>query len=189
VVLQALRDTGLDKSTVVVFTADHGDCQGSHRWNQKTILYEEAARVPFIVSYPGVTPKSVATRLVHTGIDLIPTLCDYAGVAAPAGLPGLSLKDTAHDPRQYVVVVNRMVQGAPVEGRVPKPDGRMLRAQRYKYCVYSEGHQRESLVDLEKDPGEMVNLAVDPRFEKLLKEHRAMLADWCTKTGDRFPVE
>jgi choline-sulfatase len=188
VVLRALRETGLEKNTVVVFTADHGDCQGSHGWNQKTILYEEAARVPFIVSYPGVVAKGVATRLVNTGIDLIPTLCDYAGVAAPAGLPGLSLKDAGHDPRQYVVVCNRMVQGAAVDGRIPKPDGRMLRGQRHKYTVYSEGHRREALVDLENDPGEMVNLAGDARFEKVLKEHRELLAAWCRKSGDLFPT-
>lgn len=187
-VLQALRDSGLEKNTLVVFSADHGDCQGSHRWNQKTILYEEAARVPFIISYPGVVKTGVAKRLAHTGIDLIPTLCDYAGVTAPAGLHGLSLRDSAKDPRQYVVVSNRMVQGAAVDGRLPKPDGRMLRGQRYKYTVYSEGQRREALVDLEKDPGEMTNLVGDSRFEKVLREQRGLLAEWCRKTGDSFPT-
>lgn len=158
VVLRALRETGLDRNTLVVFTADHGDCQGSHRWNQKTILYEEAARVPFVISYPGTTKPGTSNRLVNTGIDLIPTLCDYAGIAPPPNLPGLSLK-SSRDPRQYVVVSDRLIQGAEVDGRLPTPDGRMLRGERYKYCAYSEGQHRESLVDLEKDPGEMTNLA------------------------------
>ena len=187
VVLQALRETGLDKNTVVVFAADHGDCQGSHRWNQKTILYEEAVRVPFVISCPGVTKPGTSRRLVNTGIDLIPTLCDYAGIAPPPNLPGLSLKSPG-DPRQYVIVSDRLIQGAEVDGRLPTPDGRMLRGQRYKYCAYSEGQHRESLVDLDKDPGEMTNLAPDPRSAKLLNEHRAMLADWCQKTHDTFSV-
>lgn len=186
-VLQALRETGLDKNTIVVFSADHGDCQGSHRWNQKTILYEEAARVPFILSGPGIAKALVSDRLVNTGIDLMPTLCDYAGVAPPANLPGLSLKNP-RDSRQYVVVSDRLVQGAEVDGHVPTPDGRMLRGRRYKYSVYSEGKHRESLVDLEKDPGEMTNLAGDARFAKLLNEHRAMLSDWCRNTHDSFRV-
>lgn len=192
-VLQALRETGLDKNTIVVLSADHGDCQGSHGWNQKTILYEEAARVPFVVSCPGITKAGTSNRLVNTGIDLIPTLCDYAGITPPPDLPGLSLKDTANgksltDPRKYVVVSDRLAQGAAVDGRIPKPDGRMLRAQRYKYCAYSEGQHRESLVDLEEDPGEMTNLAGDPKFAKLLAGHRAMLADWCRNTHDKFSV-
>ena len=70
---------------------------------------------------------------------------------------------------------DRLIQGVPVDGRLPTPDGRMLRGQRYKYCVYSEGKNREFLVDLEKDPGEMKNLAADPAFEKLLNEHRRLL--------------
>ncbi len=192
-VLGALRASGQEQNTVIVFSADHGDCQGSHLWNQKTVLYEEATRVPFLISYKGVTKPGTAKRLVHTGIDLIPTLCDYAGITAPAGLPGLSLKETANgksaaDPRQYVVVSNRMIQGAEIEGHLPTPDGRMVRGQRYKYCAYSEGKQRESLVDLEQDPGETINLAGEARVRKLLLEHRAMLAEWCRNTGDAFSV-
>ena len=192
-VLQALRDTGLDKSTLVVLSADHGECQGSHGWNQKTILYEEATRVQFVMSLPGVVKQGTSQRLVNTGIDLIPTICDYAGITPPPNLPGLSLKATANggsskDPRPYVVVSDRLIQGAPIEGRLPTPDGRMLRGQQYKYCAYSEGVHRESLVDLDNDPGEMKNLALEPKFAGVLKEHRAMLADWCLKTGDSFTV-
>jgi arylsulfatase A-like enzyme len=191
VVLGALRQSGLERNTLVVFTSDHGDCQGSHRWNQKTVLYEESVRVPFIIRYKGVVKPGTSTRLANTGVDLIPTLCDYAGVAVPENLPGLSLKDAANgrkDPREYVVVSNRMTQGAPVDGRVPTSTGRMLRSRRYKYCAYGEGKQRESLVDLEKDPGEMTNLAGDPQFQKTLDRHRAMLAEWCGKTRDSFRV-
>lgn len=190
-VLQTLRQSGLEERTLVVLLADHGDCQGAHRFNQKTVFYDEATRVPCILSYPGVTARGVSRRLVHTGVDLIPTLCDYAGIPVPAGLPGLSLRDAASgkttaDPREYLVVSNHMVQGAPVDGRTPQPEGRMVRSQRYKYCVYSQGKRRESLVDMEKDPGEMVNLAGDGRLRKVLDRHRAMLAEFRRKTGDAF---
>ena len=48
--------------------------------------------------------------------------------------------------------------------------------------------QVESLVDLEKDPGEMTNLAGNPTHAETLKRHRGMLAAWCRKYGDVFPV-
>jgi choline-sulfatase len=192
-VLRPLRESGLEERTLIVFLADHGDCQGAHRWNQKTVFYDEAARVPLIVSCKGVTKAGTSRRLAHTGVDLIPTLCGYAGIPIPAGLPGMSLKDTADgkndkDPRDCLVVCNKMAEGAPVDGRLPTPDGRMVRSQRYKYCVYSEGKRRESLVDMEKDPGEMVNVAEDPRYSKTLEQHRGMLAEWGRATGDGFPA-
>ncbi len=192
-VLRTVRETGHEEDTLVVFFADHGDCQGAHGWNQKTVFYDEAARVPLIISCKGLTKAGTSGRLAHTGVDLIPTLCGYAGVPVPDGLPGLSLKDTANgtsgrDPREYVVVCNKMDQGAPIDGRLPTPEGRMVRSQRYKYCAYSEGRRRESLVDMERDPGEMINLAEDPAYGKILDRHREMLAEWRRKTGDQFPA-
>jgi choline-sulfatase len=192
-VLAALRDSGQEEDTLVVFTSDHGDCHGAHRWNQKTVFYDESTRVPLIVSWKGVTRAGASDRLVNTGVDILPTLCDLSGVEAPKRLRGLSLKGTAtgestDDPREYVVVSNKMVQGAPVDGRRPQPAGRMVRSARYKYCVYDEGEQRESLVDMEVDPGEMTNLAGDPEHAEALARHRRMLAEWGRETGDTFRV-
>ena len=64
----------------------------------------------------------------------------------------------------------------------------MVRSRRYKYCVYSEGKRRESLVDMQKDPGEMVNLAGETAHRDVLLRHRAMLAEWQRKTKDTFPA-
>jgi hypothetical protein len=107
---------------------------------------------------------------------------------APAELPGKSLKNGSVPGREYVVVCNHMVQGAAIDGRVPMPQGRMVRSQRYKYCVYDMGTQRESLVDMQKDPGEMVNVAGDAGYRDILLRHRAMLAEWQRKTNDKFPA-
>ena len=163
-VLQAVRENHLDQNTIIVFLADHGDCQGAHRWNQKTVFYEESARVPFLLSYPGVVRTGVTDHLVNTGIDLVPTLCSLAGIERPTGGDGISLTKTAtrtsaRDSRNYVVASNEMDQGRPVDGTTPHAKGRMIRSQRYKYCAYDHGEHRESLVDLESDPGEMVNSA------------------------------
>lgn len=188
IVLQALRSSGHERDTLVVMLADHGDCQGAHGWDQKTVLYEEATRVPLVLSWPGMIPVGKANCLANTGVDLIPTVCDFAGFRVPSGLPGISLKDPFFRRRRYVVVSNKMAQGAPVDGRLPSPTGRMVRSLRYSYCAYSEGIHRESLVDLQTDPGEMINLAGDPRFRMVLEEHRAMLAEWCSETHDTFNV-
>lgn len=58
-VLAALRQAGLEENTLIVFTADHGECAGAHGFNQKTVLYDESARVPLIIACHG---KTVATN-------------------------------------------------------------------------------------------------------------------------------
>jgi len=187
--LDALSESGQEKNTLVVFLSDHGECHGVHRWNQKTVFYDEAARVPLIISQKGTPPQGTCDALVQTGIDLIPTLCDFARIDAPKGLPGRSLKALAlnqppDEDRPYIVVSNKMVQCEPVDGVMLQPDGRMIRSQRYKYCLYSLGRRRESLVDMQADPGEMVNLAAKSRYRTVLLQHREFLRDFAIKHGD-----
>lgn len=171
VVLTALRETGLDANTLVVFVSDHGDMDASHRLEHKSVLYDEATRVPLIVSWKGVTKPGVVDKehLISTGQDLIPTLCDFAGVPVPSSLKGRSVRALA-------------------EGRTPSTwrdaqvvengDSRMVRSARYKYIVYASGANREFLVDMKRDPGEMKNLAQEPALSSVLKEHRELLKAW-----------
>ncbi|MBN1352171.1 sulfatase-like hydrolase/transferase [candidate division KSB1 bacterium] len=192
--LQALRESGREENTVVIFLSDHGDCHGAHRWNQKTVFYDESSRVPFIISQKGATPKGTSDFLVNVGVDIFPTLCDFAGIDVPDCLPGLSMKAAALgrnqlQERDYVVSQNHMVQCAAINGLRLTPHGRMVRSERYKYCLYSEGERRESLVDMEQDHGEMVNQAGNPDFRTILNQHRAFLKEFAEKHKDGKALE
>ena len=77
-----------------------------------------------------------------------------------------------------------MDQAAAVEGLRPTLQGRMVRTERYKYCVYSRGNHRESLVDLQADPGEMKDLARDSKCRPVLLEHRVLLAKFAQEHND-----
>jgi arylsulfatase A-like enzyme len=76
-----------------------------------------------------------------------------------------------------------MDRGAPIDGTAPHAGttlhakGRMVKSQRCKYCAHDHGEHREALVNLESDPGEMVNLARDTKQHKVLAEYRQMLAE------------
>jgi choline-sulfatase len=178
-VLDALRRAGLEPTTVVVFTSDHGDLDAAHRLEHKSILYEEAARVPLIVSHQGRTKPGLIDQrhLVSVGLDLIPTLCDYAGIEPPRELLGRSVRPLAEGRpveswRDHVVVESRA--------------GRMLRTDRFKYVVYESGEHREQLIDLADDPGEMLNLAENPQYRDVLSEHRKRLRRWVDETNDEI---
>ena len=176
-VLQALADAGLERRTLVIFTSDHGDLDGAHRLEHKSILYEEAARVPFIMSWKGRIAAGTVdrTHLISNGLDLLPTLCDYAGIERPAGLLGRNLRPLAEQGevagwRSHVVAESQ--------------NGRMVRTKRFKYCVYDCGEHREMLIDLQEDPGEMNNLADLPTHQKELNHHRRLLRDWTKQQND-----
>ena len=178
-VLDALRQSGLEENTLVVFTSDHGDQNSAHRLEHKSVLYEESVHVPFIVRYKGVNrPTRVDNEhLVSTGLDLIPTLCDYAGITPPADLPGRSVRALAEG-RTSATWRDQVV--------VDSHAGRMVRTDRFKYCVYATGKHREQLTDLVKDPGEMQNLAEEPAYAQVLDEHRKRLRSWVEKTDDKI---
>ncbi|MBT6763453.1 MAG: sulfatase-like hydrolase/transferase, partial [Prolixibacteraceae bacterium] len=190
----AIKESGQEENTIVVFLSDHGDCAGSHHWNQKTVFYDESARVPLIVKWEGVTKKGTSNVLVNTGIDMIPTLCDFAGIDIPDGLPGKSMKapildKTPNWKRDFIVSENHMVQGDPVDEKALQPFGRMIRSTNYKYCIYSEGEERESLVDMQFDPGEMVNQAKNPVYKKVLEQHRSFLKEHAEESKDKIALE
>jgi len=89
-ILASLTDCGLDNNTIVVFTSDHGDMMGSHRLLAKTVMYEEAVRVPLLMRAPGLGAARVEAPVSQ--IDLVPTLLDLMGRPPADGLPGRSLR-------------------------------------------------------------------------------------------------
>ncbi len=188
-IIEALRKSGQEDNTVIVFTSDHGECAGAHRFNQKTVFYEESARVPLIIAWKGRTPTGTCDKLVNIGIDILPTLFDCTGLETPKRLSGrslwpLSLGKTVNDWRDHVVVQNDMSQTGKVDGMKPTMEGRMVRTERYKYCLYSRGNRRESLVDLQTDPGETNDLAADPKYRDILLAHRELLARFAKEHSD-----
>jgi len=190
-ILEELKNTGIDKNTIIIFLSDHGDSQGAHHLNQKTNFFEEVINVPFIITLPGINQPEISTRLIQTGIDLIPTMCDYAGITVPRELPGLSAgrpdtEKTGAVSRDFIVSSVKPIQGSPVNGVKPDPDGRMVKGAHFKYWIYSQGTQRESLYDSKNDPGEMTNLATDPLYNDVLQEYRTHLQYWCSKYNDPF---
>ncbi|PHS03106.1 MAG: sulfatase [Blastopirellula sp.] len=195
-VLTALKEAGHEQDTLVIFTADHGDCTGVHQFAQKTVFYDESARIPLIISYPGHVDVGVTRKLVNVGIDTLPTMLDFAGTSIPRQFKGRSLKPVCEDSnvavwREFIVISNHMVQGALPRGetKVPECRGRMVRTDDHKYAVYDLGEHRESLVDMEKDPHEMQNLSRDSEYKGVLKRHQDLLRKYAADTGDNEAVE
>lgn len=168
-VLDALDDTGLADNTLIVFTADHGDGRGRHMHVSKWYPYEESVKVPMIVSWPGRVAEGArdTTHLV-SGLDVMSTVCDYAGIETPPHVLGKSLRPLCEQEptewRDFVTAETHII-------------GRTLRTQRYKYVRYKDD-PIEQLFDMQEDPWEMRNLYDDPGHADTMTEHRTLLDEW-----------
>jgi len=177
-ILDGLKQAGLEENTLIVFTSDHGNMDASHRMASKSQPFEESVGIPFLMKYKGVIPAGQvdSKHFVSSGLDILPTLCDYAGVEIPQHLIGKSLRPVAEGKsvanwREYVVSEDAK--------------WRMLRTEKYKYTTFSDPTSKESLVNMKNDPGEMRNLVDHPEYKEALREHRTLLAQWSESTGDK----
>jgi arylsulfatase A-like enzyme len=178
-VLDELKKKGLFDDALIIFTSDHGDNMGSHQLKQKSIPYEEAAKVPLVICHKSRLAHRVVHYPVSNGIDMLPTMCSLAGIDPGVEYEGLDITSPKAGERAFVVTEMYGDGDSSVSAR-------MVRTARYKYIVYNWGRYREQLFDLEKDPGEMVNLAYSMKYGKQLDAHREYLAKWCAYTGDSF---
>jgi choline-sulfatase len=167
-ILTALERRGLMKDTLIVMTADHGEGMGHHQMVRKSSFYDEAARVPLLFSWPGhIIEDRTETMRLASGMDITPTLCDYAGIKPPANMRGVSLRPILEGDngtrREFIVS----------EGNTNT--GRMLRTENFKYIKYVDDPV-EQLFDMKNDPGETRNLAASSQYASALTEHSRLLA-------------
>lgn len=164
-VLDALADSVHAHRTVVVFTSDHGDMDAAHRMEHKSTLYDEACRIPLIIRPPGglAHGRVDRTHLVSNGLDLVPTFCDWAGMAPPSELTGMSLRQLVEDDSHV-----SWRQSVPVESAI----GRAIVTKRFKYSLYDYGASREQLIDLDSDPYEQRNALNDAEHRQQVERLR-----------------
>jgi len=157
------------QEAIVVFVSDHGDMLGERGLWFKMNFFEGSARVPLMISAPGMAPGLVADPV--STIDLCPTLCALAGVSMEAVMPwtdGESLVPLASGRRRESPVAMEYAAEASVSPLVALRQGRW----KYTNCALDP----EQLFDLDADPQELTNLAEDPAHAATLERFRVMAA-------------
>jgi arylsulfatase A-like enzyme len=184
-VLNALSSSGFAENTIIVFTSDHGDGAASHKWAAKLSLYEESSKIPLIISWKDkIQAGSKDSTHLVSQIDILPTLCDFAGIKTSVAFRGKSLRPILNNPaadwRDYLVV--QLADFEPDRNR----KGRMVRTAEYKYNVYNQGDRNEQFFKLTTDPGERINLINNKAYQEEINLHRTYLKDWIKDSGDTF---
>jgi N-acetylglucosamine-6-sulfatase len=212
--VRALRSAGVLEDTVVVFTSDNGYLLGEHRiTGRKNIPYEEALRVPLLVSGPGI-PVGAETNGLAVNADLAPTILDLIGVE-----PARRLTRPA-DGRSLTPLlrgeVNWPDRAVPVEGRSDtRSDGAGgfqvasyvgIRTERYAYLEHhlARVESREAgaavqlgagervavqLYDLEQDPYQLDSRHADPRYKAVRGRLAELLSSLVDCVGESCQVE
>ena len=91
-VLDKLKETGLDKNTIVIFTSDHGYHLGEKGHWQKQTLYDRSTRVPLIIAGPGILSNKKEMTTPVELVDIYKTITDLLGFETPSFVQGESLK-------------------------------------------------------------------------------------------------
>lgn len=172
-VLKTLEDMGQLDNTVIIFCGDNGFFEGEHGMLDKRAAYEESIKIPFLMRYPKlIKPKTVIDDMV-LNIDVCPTFLDIAGVKAPEGVQGRSIKpllagktDGWREDWLYEYFHDGNFATAPMRG---------VRTKQWKYVEYPGLPGAEELYDLKTDPHELKNLFKDPSAAKPLEDMKARL--------------
>jgi uncharacterized sulfatase len=171
-VLAAIKRLGLENNTIVIFAADHGWHLGEHNLWHKRSLFEESARVPFLVVAPGAKANGQRTASLVELLDVYPTLCDLCGVPAPPVLQGKSLRLVLNDPK---ATLHEAAFTQARRGENAELWGRTVRTSRWRYTEWNEGKDGIELYDHDTDPHEYTNLATNPLHASTIKDLRARL--------------
>ena len=113
--IKELDDLGLRENTTIVFWSDHGYFLGEHGFWCKHSTFEEAVKIPFIISSPSHIKNKTTTSFTEL-VDVYPTLCDIANIKAPSYLQGESLIPVLENPSTILKteVYTRYKQGEAV---------------------------------------------------------------------------
>ncbi|MHC4604473.1 MAG: sulfatase family protein [Planctomycetota bacterium] len=177
-VLKYLDETGLSKSTMVIYMGDNGFALGEHGFYDKRDAFEESIRVPMLAYAPGtIKPGTKVTQMVQN-IDIAPTLLDAAGVrmTKAANMDGRSflplLQGRSIRWRDHILYEYYWEWNFPAT-----PTVFAIRTERYKYIFYYGLWDHDGFYDLQTDPHERHNLINVPAYREQMEAMKKQLFD------------
>ncbi len=174
-VLHALKESGLEDRTIVIFTSDHGYHLGEHDFWAKVSLRDESAGVPLIIRVPGKKP-AVCDSLVEL-LDLYPTVSRLCGLEPPTHLQGRDISGLFDDPSQTVREAAFSV--------APMRKGFLLREDRWAFIQYNEDASGGiELFDVHRDPKQYQNLADSAEHQAIVQRMRASMTGKLAEVRD-----
>jgi arylsulfatase A-like enzyme len=198
-ILGCLERCGLTDDTIVVHTSDHGDSLGAHHLFGKETMFEEAARVPWLIRLPSQTRQKMISHPV-SHIDFVPTLLDLLGQPNHPQCAGKSLLPFIND--ETAPPQNVFLEWAPNRTKVKK--GSRLARRRMIKCAVEESTRTlvspdgwklslrdkdlNELYNLKGDPFETRNLYSDEQCASVVSRFAREIYRWQEATNDKLKL-
>jgi arylsulfatase A-like enzyme len=192
-IIDTLSQQGLTTSTHIMIFADHGDMHGSHGQFRKTTPYEEAVRIPMIVSgevsfYDQRITGAVST--LFSEVDVAPTTLGLCGLFAPTWMEGHDYSGHRLRFRPHPVEPDSMYLQLVVPSMHPDsvdvPYRGLVTRDGWKYVCLE--NQSWLMFNLNEDPYELVNVALNSAYGAQRRQLIARLKQWIADTGDKFAI-
>jgi arylsulfatase A-like enzyme len=199
-VLDYVEQTGLADDIIIVYTSDHGDMMGSHGLNMKgyPLHYEEALKVPLVISVPGKEHAPAATEQLVSLMDIMPTLAELTGIRLNGSYDGIdgnsfaslldpSLQDSSIEGlvKEYVIAETFLVDGDEGDSGVHRdtalfhPDTHSInlsiRTKQYRYVF--RWNDIDELYDHRIDPYENANIWRETGSEAIIRPLQQLLLE------------
>lgn len=180
-----LKRLGLFENTIVVFTSDHGDNMGMNGLTGKNVCYDNAMRIPMIITWPDrLAPRKDSVTMIAFA-DLYPTLLSLMGYGKdiPQTVQTFDLSELLLKGEEFSGLEQpyyRLVPSDPTSGY------RGLRTDRYTFAVHVTGGKPDEyiLYDRTADPYQQQNIAAEN--PDLVRQLTGRLKDWLEVTDDSF---
>lgn len=179
-VLKTVDELKLADDTIIVFNSDHGDMLGSQGLEFKGVPYEESARVPLVIRWPGGgIRRGAVDDLLISNADLMPSLLSLCGGEIPPEVQGRNLAEAMRtgegDDRPASLFAY---------GRLQTPEAWRMVVRGFDKLVVNQRMEATHLYNLGQDPYEMRNLAAEVGAARQINELRAHLREWMKRLGD-----
>jgi arylsulfatase A-like enzyme len=174
-VLDYLKENGLDKNTIVVYTSDQGFYLGEHGWFDKRFMYEESYRTPLVIQWPDKIKAGSVNNDIVSNLDFAQTFLHAAGLPDPDDMQGESLLPILQGktPADWRTEHYYHYYEYPSVHSVKRHYG--ISTNRYKLMHFYYDIDEWELYDLETDPGEMRNVYNLPEYAEVQKDLHARL--------------
>ncbi|WP_346860899.1 sulfatase [uncultured Draconibacterium sp.] len=183
-VLDYLKESGMDKNTIVIYSSDQGFYLGEHGWFDKRWMYKESLNTPLLISWPGIIEAGSVNNDLVSNLDFGETLIDIAGGTVPADMQGKSMLPIlkGETPADWRKAHYYHYYEHPSEHNVMRHYG--ITTDKYKLIHFYYDMDKWELFDLEKDPNEMVNIYDDPAYTDVQADLHKQLEELRVQYGD-----
>jgi arylsulfatase A-like enzyme len=188
-ILDFLKENGLDKNTIVIYTSDQGFYLGEHGWFDKRWMFEESYRTPLLVQWPGITkPGSVNNDMV-SNVDFAETFLSIAGAEIPSDMQGRSMVEVLNGktPADWRKEHYYHYYEYPGSHMVKRHYG--ISTEKYKLIHFYYDIDEWELFDLKIDPMEMKNVYNDPAYSSVRSDLHRKLSALMKKYKDSDALE